>query len=154
MLVKSSSQEGRARIRWVLYWLSSAAETLELLREEDFPWKSMFRLTVLVSCISGSRSSHPPRRNKGSITSISQRNFPLNPILFLNRILYQQKPLHFKKTTRMLNNMENLYLSCFVVASAICNINRFVLQELGIYLSKWKITQRIIPSIICYSIYR
>ena len=34
----------------------------------------------------------------------------------------------------MLNNMENLYLSCFVVASAICNINRFVLQELGILL--------------------
>jgi len=56
--------------------------------------------------------------------------------------------------TRMLNNMDNFYLSCFVVASAICNINRFVLQELGIYLSKWKITQRIIPSIICYSIYR
>jgi len=36
LLVKYS-QEGRARIRWVLYWFSSAAEILELLREEDFP---------------------------------------------------------------------------------------------------------------------
>ena len=31
----------------------------------------------------------------------------------------------------MLNNVENFYLSCFVVANAIYNINRFVLQELG-----------------------
>ena len=31
----------------------------------------------------------------------------------------------------MLNNMVNFYLSCFVVANAIYNINRFVLQELG-----------------------
>ena len=31
----------------------------------------------------------------------------------------------------MLNNVGNFYLSCFVVANAICNINRFVLQELG-----------------------
>jgi len=36
LLVKTSP-EGRARIRWVLYWLSSDAETLELLRKEDFP---------------------------------------------------------------------------------------------------------------------
>ena len=31
----------------------------------------------------------------------------------------------------MLNNVENFYLSCFVVANAIYNINRFDLQELG-----------------------
>ena len=31
----------------------------------------------------------------------------------------------------MLNNVENFYLSCFVVANAIYNINRFYLQELG-----------------------
>jgi len=31
----------------------------------------------------------------------------------------------------MLNNVENFYLSCFVVANVIYNINRFVLQELG-----------------------
>ena len=31
----------------------------------------------------------------------------------------------------MLNNVVNFYLSCFVVANAICNINRFVLQESG-----------------------
>ena len=30
----------------------------------------------------------------------------------------------------MLNYMENFYLSCFVVVSEICNIDRFVLQEL------------------------
>ena len=40
--------------------------------------------------------------------------------------------------TRMLNNMDNFYLSCFVVASAICNINRFVLQELGILT--WRVS--------------
>ena len=34
----------------------------------------------------------------------------------------------------MLNNVENFYLSCFVVANAIYNINRFDLQELGILL--------------------
>ena len=31
----------------------------------------------------------------------------------------------------MLNNVGNFYLSCFVVANALYNINRFVLQELG-----------------------
>ena len=31
----------------------------------------------------------------------------------------------------MPNNMVNFYLSCFVVANAKYNINRFVLQELG-----------------------
>ena len=34
----------------------------------------------------------------------------------------------------MLNNVGNFYLSCFVVANALYNINRFVLQELGILL--------------------
>ena len=32
----------------------------------------------------------------------------------------------------MLNDVGNFYLSCFVVANAIYNINRFDLQELGI----------------------
>ena len=32
----------------------------------------------------------------------------------------------------MLNNVENFYLSCFVVANATYNINLFVLQELWI----------------------
>ena len=31
----------------------------------------------------------------------------------------------------MLNNVGNFYLSCFVVANALYNINRFGLQELG-----------------------
>ncbi len=31
----------------------------------------------------------------------------------------------------MQNNVENFYLSCFVVANATYHINRFVLQELG-----------------------
>ena len=34
----------------------------------------------------------------------------------------------------MLNNVGNFYLSCFVVANAIYNINWSVLQELGILL--------------------
>ena len=35
---RSSSSVSAAELsQWVLYWLSSVAETLELLREEDFP---------------------------------------------------------------------------------------------------------------------
>ena len=40
----------------------------------------------------------------------------------------------FKKTKRLLNNVGNFYLSCFVEANATYNINQFVLQEVGILL--------------------
>jgi len=53
----------------------------------------MFRMTVRVSCISGSKSPQPVKRNRGISTSISQHNFRLNPILLLNRSLFQKK--HF-----------------------------------------------------------
>ena len=42
------------------------------------------RMTVRVSCISGSKSPQPVLRNRGISTSISQHNFRLNPILFPN----------------------------------------------------------------------
>ena len=39
----------------------------------------------------------------------------------------------------MLNNVGNFYLSCFVVANTIYNINRFVLQEVG---RLWNVSNR------------
>ena len=50
-------------------------------------------MKVRVSCISGSRSPQPVISNKGISTSISQHNFRLNPILLLNRSLFQKKHL-------------------------------------------------------------
>ena len=38
----------------------------------------------------------------------------------------------------MLNNVGNIYLSCFVVVNARYNINRFVLQELGYFT--WRVS--------------
>ena len=52
-------------------------------REEDLLLKSIFRTTVRVSCISGSKSLQPEKRKKGIIPNISLNEIRLNAIFML-----------------------------------------------------------------------
>ena len=94
----------------------------------------MFRITVRVSCISGSRSPQPVKSNKGISTSISQRNFRLNPILLLNRSLFQKKHLIPKG-----NDTVKIYvifpLKMFPNSKTQC------LTSIGLFCKNWEIVE-------------
>ena len=90
---------------WALYSLSSDSEILELLRAEDFPLKSMFKMTVRVSFISGSKSPQPLKNNNGIRTSISRSNSSLNTTLFIKFNLILIKNTLFKKGKIVIKNI-------------------------------------------------
>ena len=52
----------------------------------------------------------------------------------------------------MLNNVENFYLSCFVVANVICNINRFDLQELGKIVEECLTCEELVGATLRFSV--
>jgi len=69
--------------------------------------KSIFRMTVRVSCISGSKSPHPVTRNKDISTGNSHGRIRLNPIYFLI-VFYINKNLLIQKGNETAKNISEI----------------------------------------------
>ena len=98
--------------------------------------KFIFRTTVRVSCISGSKSPHPEKRKKGITPIISLNEIRLNAI-FMLIVFISIKTIYPQKIIGLSKNLVNSYLKSYAVEKAILNINCTVLQELWILLARF-----------------